>query len=292
MSDRKVERSVVDDVANHEEQNLSRRTFLKSTGVAAVAGASAPLTLYAQDGTHVASPAASPMASEAQPDPTGPAIQFFNATESAVVEGLTARILPGTPDDPGAREAGVVYYIDRTLSGVNQGESVMTYDRGPWAEVTEHETAVEATSRPDIYRSVSIEAEQATRYGYQSALSPDDVYRRGIRSVLALTEQMFGKDFTELTNGEVDQILDAMVNDTSDLFNSPSGSSFFSRLRNDTIEGMFSDPMYGGNRDMVGWKLIGYPGPIGGFTAQMMADPEYHSEPRSLEDMRNTGHSH
>lgn len=292
MTDHETDRFAQDNVPAGDDQGVSRRTFLISTGAAAVAGAAVPLTLYAQDGTPVASPVASPAAGEAQPEPSGPAIMFFNPVESAVVEGLTARILPGTPEDPGAREAGVVFYIDRTLSGVNQGESVMTYDRGPWAEVTEHETAVEATSRPDIYRAVSIEAELETRYGYQSALTPQEVYRRGIKGVLDLTEETFGKPFTELTNGEVDQLLGIMVNDESDAFDSPSGSSFFSRLRNDTIEGMFSDPMYGGNRDMVGWKLLGYPGPIGGFSPQMMHDPNYHSEPKSLDQLRNSGHSH
>ena len=36
---------------------------------------------------------------------------------------------------------------------------------------------------------------------------------------------------------------------------------FFSLLRQNTVEGMFCDPMHGGNIDMVGWQLIGFPGP-------------------------------
>jgi gluconate 2-dehydrogenase gamma chain len=33
---------------------------------------------------------------------------------------------------------------------------------------------------------------------------------------------------------------------------------FFQRLLTLTLEGMFSDPKYGGNRGMAGWKLIGF----------------------------------
>jgi len=43
-------------------------------------------------------------------------------------------------------------------------------------------------------------------------------------------------------------------------FNPVKGKAFFDLLLQNTIEGFFSDPIYGGNRDMVGWKLIGFPG--------------------------------
>ena len=38
------------------------------------------------------------------------------------------------------------------------------------------------------------------------------------------------------------------------------GKAFFTLFLQNTIEGFFSDPIYGGNRDMVGWKLLGFPG--------------------------------
>ncbi len=53
---------------------------------------------------------------------------------------------------------------------------------------------------------------------------------------------------------------------------------------------MFSDPLYGGNRDMVGWKLIGYPGARGFYTSLEMADPNFSAEPVSLADMGDHGH--
>lgn len=39
-----------------------------------------------------------------------------------------------------------------------------------------------------------------------------------------------------------------------------SASSFFELILTNTIEGFFSDPIYGGNRDMLGWRLVGFPG--------------------------------
>jgi hypothetical protein len=62
-------------------------------------------------------------------------------------------------------------------------------------------------------------------------------------------------------------------------------------LRNDTIEGMFGDPMYGGNRDLVGWTLIGYPGAQRQYTPEEMQDPNFSRPPQSLAQlMANEGH--
>lgn len=207
-----------------------------------------------------------------------------------VVEALTARILPGSPEDPGAREAGVVFYIDRMLSGNNDGLSVMTYSQGPFMEVTEVEATVESTSRTDIYETIQVAPELASRYGYQSALTPQEIYRRGVLSVIAHVDAVYGVPFENLTEAQHDEIVEAMFADEAEGFDAPSGRAFFTKLRNDTIEGMFSDPMYGGNREMVGWRLIGYPGVRGHYSHSDMLDPAFHAEPVSLADMAEHGH--
>jgi gluconate 2-dehydrogenase gamma chain len=78
-------------------------------------------------------------------------------------------------------------------------------------------------------------------FGYQGQAPPRDVYREALKSL---------KGFDRLSAAEQDQKLAQM-----------ESSHFFALLRQNTIEGMFCDPIHGGNVDMVGWQLIGFPGP-------------------------------
>jgi gluconate 2-dehydrogenase gamma chain len=276
------------------EPHVSRRAFLKVSGATVASASIAPTAVQlvaAQEATPPATPGpeASPVA--AQQAQLVPAIEFFNPVEAAMVEALSARILPGTSNDPGAREAGVVYYIDRTLAGPHGGYTTKTYTQGPFLVVSEAETPVERTSRTDIYRVVETAGgDIVSRYGYQSVLTPQDIYRRGLESVEAFAQSSFGKSLLDLSDQEQDTLLEAMDAEEATGFDAPSGKAFFIKLRNDTIEGMFSDPMYGGNRDMVGWKLIGYPGARGFYTAQEMQDSNFSSPPVSLADMVGHGH--
>jgi gluconate 2-dehydrogenase gamma chain len=78
-------------------------------------------------------------------------------------------------------------------------------------------------------------------FGYQGKATPRDVYRQGVKDLAG---------FDALTPAQQDEKLKQIEN-----------SVFFQLLRRNTIEGMFSDPIHGGNVDMVGWQLIGFPGP-------------------------------
>jgi gluconate 2-dehydrogenase gamma chain len=81
----------------------------------------------------------------------------------------------------------------------------------------------------------------AAEFGYQGKAAPRDVYRAGLKELAG---------FDALTPAQQDEKLKQIEN-----------SVFFNLLRRNTIEGMFSDPIHGGNVDMVGWQLIGFPGP-------------------------------
>jgi gluconate 2-dehydrogenase gamma chain len=272
-------------IAEPAEPAVSRRLFLKSSG-AALASTGVAIPVVAQEASPVAQ--ATPVE---PPEPLSPpAVTFFNDYEAELVAALTARILPGTADDPGAREAGVVYYIDRVLAGPNGGYTLKTYQQGPFLHPTEEETAVEHTSRTDIYQYMTVSSELTSRYGFQSILSPQEIYRRGLDSVDAHCQATYKLTFLELGEQQQDEVLTAMEADEATGFDAPSGAAFFTKLRNDTIEGVFSDPMYGGNKDMVGWKLIGYPGARGFYTADDMANTEFKAEPMSISSMSDMGH--
>jgi len=268
---------------------LSRRRLVAGSGVALATTGIATIgaaTTHALQSTPVASTEAdAPLAEPALPT------QFFNLHEAETVDALVSRILPGSADDPGAHEAGVVFAIDRALGGTNLGYTKKTYTQGPFPVVSEEPVTVEAASTRDIYDYVSVAGEQFARYGFQSVLSPQEVYRRGIEFVDAYAQSEFEGNFVDLDAEQQDQILTAMDEDTATGFEGPGARAFFTQLRNDTIEGMFGDPMYGGNRDLAGWKLIGYPGAQRFYTPDDIKNPEFTRDPQSLAQLlANEGH--
>lgn len=271
------------------EQRLNRRTLIQGTGAAVaagtagVAGAVIHPTL-AQDATPSAagSPDAMPgmdMAADLR------AAAFFTVHEAATIDALTARLIPGDANDPGAHEAGVVFYIDRSLSGTNLGYDLKTYTQGPFPVTEESQTPVEFSSAPDLYRAIFIESDNISRYGFQSVMSPQEIYRRGIDFLDIHTQATYELDFVDLDTTRQDEVIAALQNNEAEAFQGPSGSAFFGMLRNDTIKGMFSDPMYGGNLGKAGWSLIGYPGAQRFYSADDMKNPSFSREPQSLAEM-------
>jgi hypothetical protein len=189
---------------------------------------------------------------------SGPRVlRFFTDHEAAVIEDATARIAPGPGDDPaeaghpGAREAGVTDYIDRLLgmlSGLGEaGAPVPVFAGGPWSN--------RHTSGPDLMASF-IALDPVRTIAWRRRLSGgQQQYRDGV----ATLDARAGGDFTKASPAEQDKILAR-----ADV------GPFRSLLFEHTIEGMYSVPEYGGNRDLVGWKDISYPGDIQprGYTAE------------------------
>lgn len=110
--------------------------------------------------------------------------------------------------------------------------------------------------------------ESAPEHGNQSKESPRDIYRAGIPSL--------GSDFAETSAEEQDARLEKIER-----------TGFFNMLRTHTLEGMFTDPLHGGNRNMVGWRLVGYPGPVMSYRDEIEQyhGKPYRREPKSLEQM-------
>lgn len=274
---------------------ISRRAFLASSGgLGALIGQSASV-----QGTPLASPAATPASTpplppmaenpwpniEGPPDtpsepPTG-GFQALTEQEAAVIEALTARILPGSPEDPGAREAGVVYYIDFVLS-TNEGINMSVYLAGPYAQ------AYEGDEPPDEVEGVVwVSADEISRYGYQSALTPLQIVQQGVAVVEEHARQNLGGGVADLSEDQQDEIIWSLLRDEIDGFDANmTGPSFFLTLRRYTSEGMFSDPAYGGNRDMVGWSLVGYPGAQRAYAPdEMLMEDRPPREPQSIHSL-------
>lgn len=280
---------------------FSRRGFLTASSVSLATTGLATIGTAALHTAAAAPPAqadATPMASGTpvagamtETADTSSPIQFFNPHEAATIDAIASRILPGDESDPGAHEAGVVFYIDRSLGGANLGYTLKTYTQGPFPVISEEPVEVTASSNRNQYDFIDLGTDQASRYGYQSVLSPQEVYRRGLEFLDAYAQGKHEKNFVDLTTDEQDAILGEMADDKATGFDGPSGHAFFVQLRNDTIQGMFSDPMYGGNQGLVGWELIGYPGAQRIYTPDEIKDQKFTRAPQSLAMlMANEGH--
>ncbi len=128
--------------------------------------------------------------------------------------------------------AARIFPSDETGPGAREAGVAIYIDRqlaGPWGK--------------DLHRYAHepFDDNAPAEFGYQSKATPQQIYRQALKDL---------KGFTELTASEQDKKLKEIEN-----------TAFFSLLRRNTIEGMFCDPIHGGNVDMLGWQLIGFPGP-------------------------------
>lgn len=246
---------------------LDRRRLFLAT---AASGAGAAATLSGFGALAQESGSATPAASGEQPMQHPPTSQgaagFVHLVpfEAAILQAAAARIIPSDDSGPGATEAGVVYFIDRQLYAERVGAFSyrgQRYDQGPYLPG-------EATQ------------------GDQSALPMADRFRLGILGMERYAKQTYGSGFAQLNPDQQDRILQDMEAGTPDTFGSAAivaapttlassgteaaieiggtaevgAKAFFELLLTYTIAGFFADPVHGGNRDMVGWKLIGFPG--------------------------------
>jgi gluconate 2-dehydrogenase gamma chain len=97
-----------------------------------------------------------------------------------------------------------------------------------------------------------------------------DFYRRGLAALDGYCRATHGQPFVQLTAAKQDDVLKAMDEGKATGFTWPSAQAFFNTLRTHTIEGMFADPVYGGNKDFAGWRLVGFPGAQPVFSAADM----------------------
>lgn len=248
-------------------RSLSRRDFLRASGVVVTGAAIAATATSCGEGESTHTLPNAPAARVALPEqypgvPYPPAtipepgvLKFFTPYEAQIIEALTARILPGTPEDPGAREAGVVYYIDNMLA-YPDGLPEPVYQQPPYAETYPGD---EPPTTSD-YQVIWVAEDEIERYGYQSVLTPRDVFRLGVAAANRYAGERFGVGVLELSEEQQDQLITALLDNEATGFEPLTPESFFHTLRRYTSEGMFSDPVYGGNRNLVGWRLIGYPG--------------------------------
>lgn len=170
------------------------------------------------------------------PDALHPGPYFYlTATEAAAVDAMVDRLIPTDALGAGAKDAGVTVFIDRQLAGPYGGHD--------W-----------------LYMQPPFSANPLPSQGLQSPLTPRQQYRLGLAALGSYCRAGFGgKSFAELPVADQEKILGAMEKGEAK-FPGFDAKMLFTIVYANTMEGFFADPVYGGNRDMAGWKLVGFPG--------------------------------
>lgn len=220
--------------------NVDRRTFLIQTVLAGTAGVAGAAAVH--DGELGAPPQAiqggvpwSEGTADAPPGVSGTDFKYFTTAERAFIEAAVGRLIPNDEVGPGAVEAGVPFFLDRQLAGP-YGRGDHYYLVGPWKKGVPEQ-------------------------GYQSRFSPAQLYRAAIKAIDQYTAKQFeGRAFANLSEADRDKVLKGLESGTVELDDGVDSKTFFAMLMQNTKEGYFADPIYGGNKDMGGWKMIGFPG--------------------------------
>ena len=204
------------------EHDASRREFLRRATVGAGAMAGAGIVPEGLAQSHEQEKKSKPETNTSRgPQSNGEGLgAFLNRDDAATVAAFTERLMPGAPGKPGARDAGVLNYIDLALAGA---------------------------------------------YG-----DLQEFYRRGLAQLDQYCRKTHREPFVRLSAGQQDAVITALEEDKATGFTWPSAQAFFNTLRTHTMEGMFADPVYGGNKDFAGWRLVGFPGAQAIFTSTDM----------------------
>jgi Gluconate 2-dehydrogenase subunit 3 len=83
-----------------------------------------------------------------------------------------------------------------------------------------------------------------------------DFYRRGLIALDAYCRKAHGAPFVRLDAAKQDEVITALEQNKANGFIWPTAPAFFNTMRTHTMEGMFADPVYGGNKDFAGWRLV------------------------------------
>lgn len=204
------------------EDNFGRRDFLKSAVIGGAAAATATLPVPAGAQSNAVTPAAG--------------YSYLTPEEAAFVEALVDHMIPADEHTPKGTVVGVNIFIDRALAG-GWGKGDRLYMQGPWA--------------PGV-----------PEQGYQLPLLPAELYRNGIADTNQYCVKTHGKPFDQLSVAQREEVLKNLDGGKVVFASGLSSRVFFSTVYQTVMEGLFADPIYGGNKDKVGWKMLGFPGVV------------------------------
>lgn len=182
---------------------------------------------------------------------------FSRNSDFEILSAATECIFPNDENGPGAIALGAPYFIDKQLAG-QWGYNAKEFMLGPFLK-----------GEPENQ--------------YQSSMVRNEIFIAGIRKIDEVSRQQFDEKFVDLDEEQQNTILSAFDNNEVDMRGVPS-STFFSLLRQATMEGCYADPLYGGNRNMDGWRMKEFPGAQPAYINEIESDDFVKMEPTSLRD--------
>lgn len=243
---------------NLEETSNSRRNFLKNSGLAlgglVVGGAVGGLIVGNESEKDTDKDAA-------QVSNPNEALMFFYPDEFQTTVAASERIFPADDSGPGAAELNAAIYIDHQLDS-QWGVNARDYRMGPW------------------YKPESTQGDQVR-------LLRKDLFRLGLKRLDAYSNEKFKKDFVDLEDNEQDDVLADFEKGEAGSISGTSSAEFFKLLQKLTMEGVYADPMYGGNNKMVGWSMRKYPGTRMNYVEEVVSDKFVELKPQSLNSHMN-----
>lgn len=233
------------------EAKLPRREFLKA-GMAGAAVATAT-------GGGIAVTAPTAEAAQVAPASAEETWLILTPQEADFFAATSDTIIPRDALSPSGSECGVPTFIDRQLASAWGGGDRM-YRAGPYVKGTPEQ-------------------------GYQLPLTPHQFFVAGIEAANNWCVKTYGKTFDRLTQTQRNEAMTAMEKGTAE-FDGFSSRQFFGALLTITMEGFFSDPIYGGNRNKASWRMLGFPGlpALYADKVEQYRFKRYVAEPQSIAD--------
>jgi gluconate 2-dehydrogenase gamma chain len=234
-----------------ENNPIARRNFLLGASTAVAAGLAPPAAAEAQQPPAPAGASAPANEPSTHLTLTETEVAFFTAAADAMI--------PADELTPSGSDCGIVTFIDRQLASAWGGGAKM-YRNGPFRK-----------AKPE--------------YGYQLPLTPRQLFTAGVVATNAWTRKVYGKDFDRLAAKEREDALKALEQGKAEL-DDFDGKIFFEALLQIVMEGFFADPIYGGNRNKVSWRMIGFPGLPAVYSKliEEYRNKAYVAEPQSIAD--------
>ncbi len=237
---------------------IERRRFLLGAGLAGTAvatGFTPGLSANEAQAQPVPAAAHPTPAANAEPD----TFLVLTPTEQAFLSATADTMIPADELSPSGTDCGIVTFIDRQLASAWGGGAKM-YRSGPFVK-----------GKPE--------------QGYQLSLTPKEFFQAGIAAANEWSRRTYGKDFDRLSVADRNAALTAMQEGKAE-FKGFAARAFFGQLLTITMQGFFSDPVYGGNRDKVSWKMLGYPGLPATYSDKVDAyrEKRYVAAPQSIAD--------
>src|SRR6516164_5134092 len=198
------------------KQEFDRRDILKGAVAGGAAAASATTAIAPASNAQAQPPAFASATSEAA------GYAFFNLDEAAFVEALVDHMIPADEVSPKGTELGVNIYIDRALAGA-WGKGDRLYMQGPWKRGVPNQ-------------------------GYQLPLTPAELYRAGIDATNAYCRKTYQKTFDHLDAKQREEVLVGLSGAKITFASGLPVRTFLGTVYQTVMEGMFADPIYGGNR--------------------------------------------